>query len=484
MPRSFAVALLCVVCLALPSDAKEKKIRGYVTDVISPTVFQIEDYRVTRDASLTLELTRDEDDDKSPMEFKPEDIRVGTLLEIRGDHHEATGEFRARAIKVILDEDKRIKRTALIEDIPDIGLRDDYWQGTIMVDGQRVTLHPRTDVVFKLSKSEKDEMKKRQKAAGEKPVDDDFSPLRSLSQIGLHTFITYEGLRQPDGTVAAERVEFVRNELEPGEVQIWRQVWPSVRSPNFEKRKPGDLEIAGVGKFKLVPSMEAHQYIYRLGVKMIPTHQKVLPKNNPLKVPFQFFLVQDKTPNAFALPNGTVVVFSGLLEVLENESQLAAVMGHEISHVIQEHTWRQQQYHRKKLTAMRLAGLAAALAGGTAGNSVAAISNLVDGAVRNGHSRSLENQADRGGLKYMTEAGYDAREAPRVWQLMTKKYGDQGSSFFWSSHDNNTTRRSYLMYELRTNYSEVTFNPASKNEAEYQRIVQLVRDATDKTKKK
>ena len=51
--------------------------------------------------------------------------------------------------------------------------------------------------------------------------------------------------------------------------------------------------------------------------------------------------------NAFATPNGIVVVNSGLIEMLENEAQLAAVVGHEISHATHEHTWRQQQYHKR-----------------------------------------------------------------------------------------------------------------------------------------
>ena len=52
--------------------------------------------------------------------------------------------------------------------------------------------------------------------------------------------------------------------------------------------------------------------------------------------------------NAFATPNGIVVVNSGLIEMLENEAQLAAVVGHEIAHATHEHTWRQQQYPQEK----------------------------------------------------------------------------------------------------------------------------------------
>ena len=81
----------------------------------------------------------------------------------------------------------------------------------------------------------------------------------------------------------------------------------------------------------------------------------------------------------------------------------------------------------------------------------------MQGAIESGHSRSLENQADRIGLEYMVAAGYDPREAPRVWKLMAKKYGVQHTNVFWSSHENQATRRSYLMNELKNNYRTLDY---------------------------
>src|SRR5262245_63559788 len=80
---------------------------------------------------------------------------------------------------------------------------------------------------------------------------------------------------------------------------------------------------------------------------------------------------------------------------------------------------------------------------------LARIGNMVEGAIRSGYSRSLENQADRIGLEYMVSAGYDPREAPRLWKQMTKAVGLDVTDFFWSTHDNQATRRSYLMNEIK-----------------------------------
>jgi predicted Zn-dependent protease len=198
----------------------------------------------------------------------------------------------------------------------------------------------------------------------------------------------------------------------------------------------------------------AQDYVQKLGDKLIPEFQKSLPVGDPNKIPFSFYLVESKTANAFALANGTVLVYSPFFSILENEAQLAAIIGHEIAHATQEHTYRQMQYHKKKLTALKIGAAVAAAYGRY---SVSDLAKLVEAAVRNGYSRSLEDQADRLGLEYMIAAGYDPRQAPRVWKLMTKQYGDQSTDLFWSSHSNNTTRRSYLMAELKNNYSDLNY---------------------------
>jgi hypothetical protein len=190
-------------------------------------------------------------------------------------------------------------------------------------------------------------------------------------------------------------------------------------------------------------------------MSLVPAIQRNLPPGDPNKIPFQFFVVQQKAPNASALANGTVVVHSGILTLLENEAQLASVLGYEIAHATQEHTYRELQYHHKKLAVLRIGSAVAAAYGK---RDLANLATLAEAAIRNGYSRSLENQADRIGMEYMIAAGYDPREAPRVWKVMSQRLGDYPTNFFWSNHDNNTTRRSYLMAELKNNYSNLDFD--------------------------
>ena len=102
----FAVATVVCALLMVPLTnaqaprMKEVKIRGYVTEFRSPTDFDIEDYRVTRDQAFVLDL----ENVSSDITFQLQDIRVGVELEIKGSLNEQTGELKADAIKVDLEQ--------------------------------------------------------------------------------------------------------------------------------------------------------------------------------------------------------------------------------------------------------------------------------------------------------------------------------------------------------------------------------------------
>src|SRR5262249_20717126 len=115
---------------------KEKKIRGYITALTSPTSFEIEDYRVTRDESVQLEL----DNQSSDPNFKPEDLRIGTLVEIRGLFNEETNELKARKMKIDLKQFRTLSVTAILDRKPTElqQTEGEKWQGTLLADGRLV----------------------------------------------------------------------------------------------------------------------------------------------------------------------------------------------------------------------------------------------------------------------------------------------------------------------------------------------------------
>ena len=144
--------------------------------------------------------------------------------------------------------------------------------------------------------------------------------------------------------------------------------------------------------------------------------------------------------NAFALPGGKIGVYTGLLKVTENQAQLAAVMGHEVGHVLADHS-----NERMSTTYATQAGvtLLAVLAGSSQAvdrNTAMAVLGLgATVGVILPFSRLHESEADRIGLDLMAEAGFDPREAVELWRNMAKT-GGKGPPEFLSTHPSSNTR--------------------------------------------
>jgi len=447
--------------LTLPAFAKEVTIHGFVTDIASPTSFAIDDYKVTRESTLPIEVGSKQGE---PGTFRAEDIRVGTELEVTGDLDEKSGQLKAKSIKAFLEDAHTIKRTALLEQVPSLTKSGSGWEGEIRADGERIRVLPTTSVMIKPNRSER-------KSSKENAAE----PLSSSDALNLDTFVRYEGTRNADGKIDAALVEFEHEEMEPGEAKLWKKFDPDVKPPDYSNLVPGEFKmhscVYGFCEQQIVPSKEAQDYIARIGESLIPVHQKELSADDPLKIPFRFFLVKAKSFNAVSYPNGVVVVHLGVFDILQNEAQLAFVMAHEISHAVEKHAWEAAHYHTKEIIALRASGAFIPFAGPMAASGI-----------KSQYARSLENQADRVGLEWMLAAGYDIREAPASWKVLTDKKGDGPINPFWSSHDNKTTRRSYLMAELRNNYSDVDFSKLKIDSEEFHRIAGIVTQLEAKKK--
>jgi hypothetical protein len=451
----FAPAIFCFSLASTLVFANDITIRGFVTAVNSPTSFAIDDYKITRDRKASVDLDK-QPGAHFPATFKPEDIRIGTELEVSGDYDEASGELKAKSIKVFSYDNIDIKRTALLEKLPSLAKDGSGWSGMIYADGQRITVSPSTTVSLKPNHEEWKNAVKADNSEASK-----FSP----DFVNLDTFVLYEGERQADGSVQAQKVEFEHAEVEPIDVKMWRRFAPTVIDPDFANFQPGELRMQW-RTYKIIPSREAQDYIAGLGNRLIPAHQKELPDGDPLKIRFRFFLVDDKLFNAATYPNGVVIVHSGVFDLLQNEAQLAFVLSHEISHAIERHAWQQREYFRNELLALRARGVyvpGALLEG-----------NLRASGYSSQYARSLENQADRIGLEWMLAAGYDVREAPQSWKAVSEKMQDSTMNPFWASHENYTARRSYLTAELRNHYSDVDYSHLKRDSGEFHRVADII----------
>jgi predicted Zn-dependent protease len=144
----------------------------------------------------------------------------------------------------------------------------------------------------------------------------------------------------------------------------------------------------------------------------------------PEKVTYRFLVLRDPTVNAFALPNGSVYIHTGLLALLVNEAQFASILGHETAHVYERHSYFENRSIRKKIIASEIIVAAAGAVPG--GYGLASASAVIAANVSTllllesifGYSRELESQADHDGLAAMTVAGYDPHAAAAAFELL------------------------------------------------------------------
>ncbi|MEO3432707.1 M48 family metallopeptidase [Inquilinus sp. CAU 1745] len=151
---------------------------------------------------------------------------------------------------------------------------------------------------------------------------------------------------------------------------------------------------------------------------------------------WEMVVFEGQEANAFALPGGKIGVYEGIFNYMENDAQLAAVVGHEIGHNQARHA--AQRISASQASQLGVQVITAALGGGSGGAASAdQIAALLGAGVQYGilmpYGRDQELEADRLGLRLMAMAGYDPRESIDFWQKMSQAPGG-GTPEFASTH--------------------------------------------------
>lgn len=147
----------------------------------------------------------------------------------------------------------------------------------------------------------------------------------------------------------------------------------------------------------------------------------------------------DESANAFALPGGKIGVHTGLLDIAETPDQLAAVVGHEVGHVLAQHSNERMSIEFATATGLQLIQ---ALSGESSTEKQQVFALLGVGSqvgIALPFSRKHESEADIIGLQLMAKAGFDPRASVRLWQNMARANGSGGPEFL-STHPANKTR--------------------------------------------
>lgn len=196
-------------------------------------------------------------------------------------------------------------------------------------------------------------------------------------------------------------------------------------------------------------------YLKRIGEILVPRGLQLE------HVVWKFRALRDPVPNAFALPNGSVYVTSGLLALMDNESEVAAVLAHELTHVMRRHTYLQNRSNRKKILAINIINAVSVWnpVGGIAGAAIdiiTAVAPLIVVATIFGYSRDLEREADLKGVELMANAEYPPEEMVQALKLLSNDIEGEQIRLFYNDHPALQDRIKYVSAYLGSNAVKVT----------------------------
>jgi predicted Zn-dependent protease len=206
-----------------------------------------------------------------------------------------------------------------------------------------------------------------------------------------------------------------------------------------EQAQPKFIQESG----GLIQDPQVQQYVDRVGQRLV---QQIQP-DDQRDVPWEFHAVQSERSNAFALPGGKVFITKGLLARLQNEAQLAGVLGHEIGHVVGEHIGEQMTRQMMLETGLSAVGAA------TQEDWIRTIGGVGGQVYMLRFSREDELESDRIGVTYMARAGYDPRAMIQVVRLL-KEAGGTAPVEFLSTHPHPDTRLERLEELIGERYQE------------------------------
>ncbi|SCY90503.1 M48 family metallopeptidase [Flavobacterium caeni] len=196
---------------------------------------------------------------------------------------------------------------------------------------------------------------------------------------------------------------------------------------------------------KVVTGTPAATQVTNVGMKIKNAAERWLNANGHADYlngyQWEYKLVEDKAVNAWCMPGGKIVVYTGILPITKDEAGLATVMGHEVSHALANHG--AQRMSASQLQALGAVGVAVATSGQSQekqamwqqyygiGSNVGAMLPF---------SRSHESEADMIGLTLMAIAGYNPEQAVLFWSRMSAQSGGQAPPEFMSTHPSDATR--------------------------------------------
>ncbi|HKE06475.1 MAG TPA: M48 family metalloprotease [Candidatus Acidoferrum sp.] len=436
--RAVGIMLALTLTYGAPAGASNKvKLHGYITARLDDKTVQILDDRL--ETTALSHVFGQDGGGEHPM--RTEELSVGMLVDAEGqwlDRHK----FFAEKITVDLREsDKKIHGTAYLQEEPaDTNKIAAGQPGQLKLDGYLLEVGGNTKREWNVTK-----------------VTGSSSGGSAAAGQLAACHVKYTATLRKDGRMDAEQIDLEPPASAdaykmPHDIQVVRAKDAQTGINILEFRQGKKVQ----GRLKLLEERSVQEYVSHLGDSLLPAGAEGTSR----RIEFRFFVVEDPEINAASLPDGTMLINTGLLGAIQNESQLAFLMSHEIAHVLQAHYKREVDETRGQRVGLTIAGI---VAGAFIGDVGLFMAGMGIASVVNGHQRELENQADRLGLQNVIEHGYDPREAPNFSRLIINRYGDRTTSKLWSNHDSSVIRGSFLTIQLQRAYPDHNWEGTKKN---------------------
>ena len=242
------------------------------------------------------------------------------------------------------------------------------------------------------------------------------APLTSMADIGTNVWIEFKGQQQPDGHIIAAQAVFTRNAVGGGEGKLRgkSEYDPAKVDP---RQKQGVVSKVLIGtKVKRIPPYQdpaIQARIDRIGASLVPEYQRALPDTDPTKIKFRFQLIDFPWSFAYALPSGIILVPIHVVDRMQNDAQIAAILADAMAASMEKRDYRDQP----AMYTMESAGWATEAGGflvpglglaGLGGNTIAY--QVME--------RHNVDQSARVSLGLLHDAQYDLSQAPTAWWIL------------------------------------------------------------------
>ena len=328
--------LIYVGCTLGASVAFAETADGYVTNLYSPTAFEVGAVRVALDAhtacreqrtlplfvntpgfGTTLPPSASAWQHRgfggiaaTPAPCSKLELAVGTHVRLEGDRG-STEYFRAAELTTYKAGSlRKVNGAALLQEAPHLVDGPQGWHGTLWVNGYAIAITPNTRLLsapagtrlgYRMSFGSQTMVFHPKLPVGRSPI-----PFTS-SLLAANTWVSYHAVRAADGTVTASRVRFWTNQVDAGEKGYLERFHAEVFPPDYSKHLAGSIRFAQT--IEIIPDQATQNSVSELGRDLVPQYQKDLPSADPTKIDFRFYVVRP----FIAQPKTMLVDTDGLL---------------------------------------------------------------------------------------------------------------------------------------------------------------------------